>query len=84
MSSAITRLPRNRSGTSSSTIRCARPSTIAVLPTPASPISTGLFFVRRFSTCITRSTSTSRPITGSSAPCAANAVRSRLYFCSAW
>ncbi len=28
-------------------MRCARPSTIAVLPTPGSPISTGLFFVRR-------------------------------------
>ena len=29
------------------TMRCARPSTIAVLPTPGSPISTGLFLVRR-------------------------------------
>ena len=35
------------SGTSPSTIRWARPSTIAVLPTPGSPSSTGLFLVRR-------------------------------------
>ena len=32
-------------GTSLSTIRLASPSTIAVLPTPGSPIRTGLFFV---------------------------------------
>jgi hypothetical protein len=31
-------------------MRWARPSTIAVLPTPGSPISTGLFLVRREST----------------------------------
>lgn len=31
-------------------IRCAKPSTIAVLPTPGSPISTGLFLVRRCNT----------------------------------
>jgi len=39
---------------------------MAVLPTPGSPISTGLFLVRRDSTCMTRSISFSRPITGSS------------------
>ena len=38
------------SGTSPRTMRCASPSTMAVLPTPGSPISTGLFFVRREST----------------------------------
>ena len=38
------------SGTSPFTIRNASPSTIAVLPTPGSPISTGLFFVRRCNT----------------------------------
>ena len=32
------------------TMRCASPSTMAVLPTPGSPMSTGLFFVRRDST----------------------------------
>jgi hypothetical protein len=34
MSSESTRLPRRPSGTSSFTMRCARPSTMAVLPTP--------------------------------------------------
>src|SRR5450759_878592 len=77
MSSAITRRSRSDSGTSLETIRWARPSTIAVLPTPGSPISTGLFFVRRLSTWITRRISSSRPITGSSLPCSAISVRSR-------
>ena len=35
------------SGTSPRRIRCANPSTIAVLPVPGSPINIGLFFVRR-------------------------------------
>ncbi len=35
------------SGTSLLTIRWARPSTTAVLPTPGGPINTGLFLVRR-------------------------------------
>ena len=73
MSSAQTRLPFRPSGTSPATMRCARPSTIAVLPTPGSPISTGLFFVRRESTWITRRISSSRPITGSSLPASASA-----------
>src|SRR5438105_1309379 len=77
MSSAITRRSRSDSGTSVDTMRCASPSTIAVLPTPGSPISTGLFFVRRESTWITRRISSSRPITGSSLPSAAAAVRPR-------
>ena len=47
MSSAQTRRSFSPSGTSPATIRCASPSAIAVLPTPGSPISTGLFFVRR-------------------------------------
>ena len=47
MSSATTRRSRSDSGTSPATIRWARPSTIAVLPTPGSPIRTGLFLVRR-------------------------------------
>ncbi len=75
-SSAITFLPRRDSGTSPATIRWARPSTIAVLPTPGSPISTGLFLVRRESTWITRRISSSRPITGSSLPASAASVRS--------
>ena len=67
-SSASTRLSCRPSGTSPAVIRWARPSTMAVLPTPGSPISTGLFLVRRDSTWITRRTSWSRPITGSSLP----------------
>ena len=50
------------SGTSPATIACANPSATAVLPTPASPTRHGLFFVRRDSTCITRSISLPRPI----------------------
>ena len=61
-------MSRRLSGTSPSTMRWARPSTIAVLPTPGSPISTGLFLVRRLSTCTTRRISLSRPMTGSSLP----------------
>ena len=47
MSSTSTRLSFSVSGTSPLTMRCANPSTIAVLPTPGSPISTGLFLPRR-------------------------------------
>ncbi|KFM22760.1 hypothetical protein F751_2951, partial [Auxenochlorella protothecoides] len=42
------------SGMSPRTMRWARPSTMAVLPTPGSPISTGLFLVRRHSTRMVR------------------------------
>ena len=41
-SSEMTRLPSSGSGASLVTIVCASPSTMAVLPTPASPISTGI------------------------------------------
>ena len=84
MSSAMTRRSRSDSGTSPETMRWARPSTIAVLPTPGSPISTGLFFVRRDRTWMTRRISSSRPMTGSSLPCSAASVRSRPNFSSAW
>ena len=53
------------------------PSTMAVLPTPGSPISTGLFLVRRDSTWMTRRISSSRPMTGSSLSSRAIWVRSR-------
>ena len=49
ISNTSTRLFLSDSGTSPFTIRCAKPSTIAVLPTPGSPIKTGLFFVLRMS-----------------------------------
>ena len=66
-------------GTSPLIIRWARPSAIAVLPTPGSPISTGLFLVRRDKIWIVRRISSSRPITGSSLPRRAKSVRSRPY-----
>ena len=52
-------------GTSPLTILCARPSTIAVLPTPGSPIKTGLFFVLRDNILVILLTSSSLPIIGS-------------------
>ena len=57
---------------------------MAVLPTPGSPISTGLFLVRRARIWIARRISSSRPITGSSLPERARSVRSLVYFSSAW
>ena len=76
--SSTTRLPRNGSGTSPASMRWARPSTMAVFPTPGSPINTGLFFLRRERISMTVSISCARPITGSSLPCLASALRSRL------
>ncbi len=54
ISKATIRLDFKPSGTSPRTILRAIPSAIAVLPTPGSPINTGLFFVRRVKICITR------------------------------
>ena len=56
------------SGTSPSTMRLARPSAIAVLPTPGSPTYSGLFLVRRHRIWMVRSISSSRPISGSIFP----------------
>ncbi|MBA7668815.1 hypothetical protein ES703_76931 [subsurface metagenome] len=70
------RLSLSSSGTCLLIICWLRPSTIAVLPTPASPNRTGLFFVRLQSICINRSISFFLPITGSSWSLAANSVRS--------
>ena len=53
------------------------------LPDTGSPIRTGLFFVRRLSTWMTRRISLSRPMTGSSSPRRARSVRSTPYFSSA-
>ena len=77
-SSASTFLFFRTSGTSPFTILWARPSTIAVLPTPASPTSTGLFLVFLASICITLFISFSRFITGSPG----SAVISLVYFSS--
>ncbi len=68
MSSEYTSLSLRFSGTSPRIILSASPSTIAVLPVPGSPISIGLFLVRRESICSTLLISSSRPITGSSLP----------------
>ena len=68
-------LPFRFSGTSPLTIRCAMPSTMAVLPTPGSPSRMGLFFVRRARICSTRLISSSRPITGSIFPALARSFR---------
>ena len=62
-------------GTSPATIRWARPSAIAVLPTPGSPMRAGLFFVLRPRIWMTRSISFSLPMTGSSFPARAASVR---------
>mmetsp|Transcript_59253 Transcript_59253/g.144867 ORF Transcript_59253/g.144867 Transcript_59253/m.144867 type:complete len:205 (-) Transcript_59253:1016-1630(-) len=79
-SNPINRHPFRVSGTSPETIRWAIPSATAVLPTPGSPISTGLFFVRRLKIWIVRRTSSSLPITGSNFPSAAFSVKSTPYF----
>ncbi len=81
-SSASSRFPLSPSGTSPSTMRRASPSAMAVLPTPGSPTSTGLFLVRRERIWITRRISSSRPMTGSSLPARASSVRSLVYFSS--
>ena len=57
---------------------------MAVLPTPGSPMRTGLFLVRRERTWMTRRISSSRPMTGSSLPLRASSVRSLPYFSRAW
>ena len=66
-------------GTAPMAIRWARPSTMAVFPTPGSPTRQGLFLVRRLRISMIRSISCSLPTTGSSFPSSARAVRSRLY-----
>ena len=80
ISSANILLFLSPSGTSPLTIRCARPSTAAVLPTPGSPIRTGLFFVFRERIRMTLRISASRPITGSSFCSLAFSTRSCPYF----
>ena len=82
-SNTIMRLSSRLSGTSSDIIFWARPSTTAVLPTPGSPINTGLFLVRRFNIVIKRLTTPSRPTTGSSLPLAASSVKSVPKYSSA-
>ena len=54
----------------------ARPSTIAVLPQPGSPMMMGLFFFLRERICAIRLISISLPITGSNLPSDAILIRS--------
>ena len=70
------------SGTFLVAILCAKPSIIAVLPTPGSPIKQGLFLLRRQRIWIIRSISLSLPITGSILPVLAFSVRFTPYFWS--
>ena len=72
----IIRLLRKISGTLPVTIRWAKPSAMAVLPTPGSPMRTGLFLVLRLRIWITRWISVSRPITGSILLCFADSFKS--------
>ena len=67
-------------GTSPLTILKAKPSTIAVLPTPGSPIKTGLFLVLRDKTLVIFLISSSRPITGSILPARTASFILRPYF----
>ena len=76
-SSVTTRFPNNTRDTFFWTIRKARPSAMAVLPTPGSPMRTGLFFLRRLKIWATRSISFSLPTMGSSLPTSAILVKSR-------
>ncbi|MPM87447.1 hypothetical protein SDC9_134543 [bioreactor metagenome] len=70
-------------GTSPLTMRWAKPSTTAVLPTPASPVRMGLFWRRRIRMSMTWRISSSRPTIGSILPERACSVRSTVNFFSA-
>ena len=74
---------RRAGGTSPAAMRKARPSTTAVLPTPASPVRMGLFCRRRVRMSIICRISKSRPRIGSILPARACAVRSMVNWSSA-
>src|SRR5713101_951007 len=75
-SSATTRASFSAGGTSPAATRWASPSTMAVLPTPARPMSAGLFLLWRSRMSTTRAISASRQRTGSRSPRRAWPVRS--------
>ena len=77
MSSMTTRLSNKVRGTRCCTMRMAKPSAMADLPTPGSPINIGLFFLRRLRIWAMRSNSRSRPTMGSRRLSSAALVRSR-------
>ena len=64
-------------------MRSAKPSTTAVLPTPASPVRIGLFWRRRIRMSTIWRISSSRPTIGSISPLRACSVRSTANFFSA-
>ena len=74
--------PASAAGASPSSIRRASPSTMAVLPTPASPMNSGLFLRRRASTCSARSICGPRPMSGSISPARARSFRLTAYLAS--
>jgi hypothetical protein len=66
--------PSSTAGTVASKMAFARPSAMAVLPTPGVAHVEGLFFRRRHSTWMVRSSSGARPMSGSMWPSAACGV----------
>ena len=77
IASSTIRRPRSTGGTRACAMRQASPSTIAVLPVPASPSSSGLDFCVRARTITICLISASRPMASPSLPLRARAVRSR-------
>ncbi len=75
--------PCSAGGTSPEASRRAKPSTTAVLPTPASPVRIGLFCRRRVRMSMIWRISLSRPRIGSILPALACAVRSMVNWSSA-
>ncbi len=75
--------PCSAGGTSPEASRTAKPSTTAVLPTPASPVRMGLFCRRRVRISTIWRISLSRPRIGSIFPARACAVRSVVNWSSA-
>ena len=75
--SSIKRLPRNSGGTLPSTMRCANPVTMVVLPTPESPIKIGLLRSLSIKVWMSCRISFSRPMSGCNCFILACFVRSR-------
>ncbi len=77
-SRALTDAFFNGSGTSPAAMRMANPSTMAVFPTPGSPVRMGLFCRRRIRMSTICRISASRPRIGSIPPAPANPVKSTV------
>jgi len=83
MSSSISFFSFKPKGTSPFMMRHANPSTMAVFPTPGSPIKTGLFFVLRDKIWMTLRISSSRPMIGSIFPPLTSSTKSFPYLLNA-